>query len=46
MQLRSDLPTREDFERSARAVRFAELDRMQEERNEHWLRVAFDKWSM
>ena len=20
--------------------------RMQEERNEHWLRVAFDKWSM
>ena len=46
MQLRSDLPTREDFERLARAVRLCELDRMQEERNGHWLRVAFDKWSM
>ena len=40
------MPTREDFERLARAVRLCELDRMQEERNEHWLRVAFDKWSM
>ena len=34
----------EDFERLARAVRLYELDRMQEERNEHCLRVAFDIW--
>ena len=36
----------ENFERLARAVRLYELDRMQEERNEHCLRVAFDIWSM
>ena len=40
MQLRSDLPTREDFERP-----LVDLDReLQEEWNEHWLRVAFDIW--
>ena len=31
---------------SMQLVRLYELDRMQEERNEHCLRVAFDKWSM